>query len=284
HRRRRRGTLAGQAGSGLSGVQLLETGRDPVRQAVGRPGVDEVRRADQHRQPGTGRDADPARLRADHGQRHSRHGARHRRPARHRRRCRAGDRLPRLTGGTLDHRSGHPCRRRLHHLADLRNPHRAVRSTVEDSGPGSVMTAAKPAGYLRDPYPFFAERRRGSGVFHGTVIDYSRTPESLRPTDGYAAMSFDAVNRVLRDGRVFSSALYDTTIGLFTGPTLLAMEGGTHRAHRNLISAAFKTKALARWEPSIVRPIVNALIDEFIDTGTADLVRDFTFEFPTRVI
>lgn len=146
------------------------------------------------------------------------------------------------------------------------------------------MTAAKPAGYLRDPYPFFAERRRGSGVFHGTVIDYSRTPESLRPTDGYAAMSFDAVNRVLRDGRVFSSALYDTTIGLFTGPTLLAMEGGTHRAHRNLISAAFKTKALARWEPSIVRPIVNALIDEFIDTGTADLVRDFTFEFPTRVI
>ena len=25
-------------------------------------------------------------------------------------------------------------------------------------------------------------------------------------------------------------------------------------------------------------------IDEFIDAGTADLVRDFTFEFPTRVI
>ena len=41
---------------------------------------------------------------------------------------------------------------------------------------------------------------------------------------------------------------------------------------------------MLRWEPEIVRPVVNALIDEFTDTGEADLVRDFTFEFPTRVI
>jgi cytochrome P450 len=33
-----------------------------------------------------------------------------------------------------------------------------------------------------------------------------------------------------------------------------------------------------------VRPICNALIDEFIDAGEADLVRNFTLEFPTRVI
>jgi len=62
------------------------------------------------------------------------------------------------------------------------------------------------------------------------------------------------------------------------------MEGKKHREHRNLVSAAFKSKALARWEPAIVRPICNALIDEFIDAGQADLVRNFTFEFPTRVI
>jgi cytochrome P450 len=33
-----------------------------------------------------------------------------------------------------------------------------------------------------------------------------------------------------------------------------------------------------------VRPICNTLIDEFIDAGEADLIRTFTFEFPTRVI
>ncbi|OBF64698.1 cytochrome [Mycobacterium sp. 852002-51971_SCH5477799-a] len=137
---------------------------------------------------------------------------------------------------------------------------------------------------LRDPYPFFARKRREAGVFAGTVMDYSKTPESLMPKQEYSAMSFDAVNTVFRDGRVFSSKPYDKTIGLFMGPTILAMGGMKHREHRNLVSAAFKSKALARWEPTIVRPICNALIDEFIETGRADLVRNFTFEFPTRVI
>ena len=137
---------------------------------------------------------------------------------------------------------------------------------------------------LRDPYPFFAQKHGESDVFHGTVMDYSKTAESLRPKREYSAMSFNAVNMVFRDGRVFTSKPYDTTIGLFIGPTILAMDGKKHRDHRNLVSAAFKSKALARWEPTIVRPICNALIDEFINAGEADLVRNFTFEFPTRII
>jgi cytochrome P450 len=138
---------------------------------------------------------------------------------------------------------------------------------------------------LRDPYPFFAQKRRdSSGAFSGTVMDYSKTPDSLVPKREYTAVSFHAVNTVFRNGQVFSSAPYDDTIGLFIGPSILAMEGKKHREHRNLVSAAFRSKALAQWEPTIVRPICDALIDEFIDTGRADLVRDFTFEFPTRVI
>ncbi|MDT7765542.1 MAG: hypothetical protein QOC63_4962 [Mycobacterium sp.] len=137
---------------------------------------------------------------------------------------------------------------------------------------------------LRDPYPLFAQRRREAGVFKGGVMDWSKTPASMMPGQLYAAVSFDAVNRVFRDGKVFNSHIYDSTIGLFIGPTILAMEGKKHWEHRNLVSAAFKSKSLLRWEPEIVRPVVNALIDEFIDAGEADLVRDFTLEFPTRVI
>src|SRR5262249_13092741 len=91
--------------------------------------------------------------------------------------------------------------------------------------------------------------------------DYSKTPESLVPQREYSAMSFDAVNKVFHDGRVFSSKPYNQTIGLFIGPSILAMDGQQHRDHRNLVSAAFKSKALARWEPTIVRPVCNALID-----------------------
>ena len=137
---------------------------------------------------------------------------------------------------------------------------------------------------LRDPYSMFARRRLEGGVFRGSVMDWSTTPESLRPENLYAAVSFDAVNRMFRDGKVFNSRIYDSTIGLFIGPTILAMEGQPHWEHRNLVSAAFKSRSLARWEPEIVRPVVNGLIDEFIEAGEADLVRDFTFEFPTRVI
>jgi cytochrome P450 len=137
---------------------------------------------------------------------------------------------------------------------------------------------------LRDPYPFFAHKRRQAAVFKGTVMDYSKTPEDFRPKSEFSAMSFDAVNKVFRDGRVFSSQPYDKTIGLFMGPTILAMEGDKHRDHRNLVSAAFKSKALTRWQNTIIRPICNALIDEFIQTGEADLIRNFTLEFPTRVI
>jgi cytochrome P450 len=150
--------------------------------------------------------------------------------------------------------------------------------------PVQDVTADESFNLLRDPYPFFAKKRRESGVFKGSVMDWSKTPESMMPEHLYAAVSFDAVNRVFRDGKVFNSHIYDSTIGLFIGPSILAMEGRKHWEHRNLVSAAFKSKSLQRWEPEIVRPVVNGLIDEFIDAGEADLVKDFTFEFPTRVI
>ncbi|MCK0174886.1 cytochrome [Mycobacterium sp. 852013-51886_SCH5428379] len=147
-----------------------------------------------------------------------------------------------------------------------------------------VEDVDRSADLLRDPYPMFAARRRDSGVFKGSVMDWSKTPEDLKPDNLYAAVSFNAVNRVFRDNRLFDSSIYDSTIGLFIGPTILAMEGKPHRAHRNLVSAAFKSRSLLRWEPEIVRPICQELIDDIAEAGTADLISDFTFEFPTRVI
>lgn len=147
------------------------------------------------------------------------------------------------------------------------------------------VTADEAPDLLRDPYPIFERRRRDTGgVFCGSVMDWTKANEDFRPENLYSAVSFDAVNRVFRDSKVFNSHIYDTTIGLFMGPTILAMEGKIHREHRNLVSAAFKSRSLLRWEPEVVRPVVTALIDEFVDAGEADLVRDFTLEFPTRVI
>jgi len=77
------------------------------------------------------------------------------------------------------------------------------------------VTVDESADHLRDPYAFFAQKRREAGVFKGSVMDWSKTPESMLPEHLYAAVSFDAVNRVFRDGKVFNSHIYDSTIGLF---------------------------------------------------------------------
>ena len=61
--------------------------------------------------------------------------------------------------------------------------------------PVQDVTADETFDLLRDPYPLFARRRRESGVFKGSVMDWSKTPESMMPEDLYAAVSFDAVNR-----------------------------------------------------------------------------------------
>lgn len=146
------------------------------------------------------------------------------------------------------------------------------------------MTIADTTDLIEDPYPFFAERRREGDICEGTVMDLARLPESARNRHCYMAVSYDAVSAVLRNGRGFDSRNYDATIGTLMGPTILAMAGDRHRAHRDLVAAAFTSRSLAVWEPTIVRPICTRLLDEVAAAGRADLVRDFTFEFPTRVI
>ena len=54
-----------------------------------------------------------------------------------------------------------------------------------------------------------AEAARGRHVPRQSVMDWSKTPDSMIPENLYAAVSFDAVNRVFRDGKVFNSHIYD---------------------------------------------------------------------------
>ena len=86
-----------------------------------------------------------------------------------------------------------------------------------------------------------------------------------------------------REDEVFGSEMYNDTIGLVFGPTILGMHGKQHHDHRSLVSKAFKQSALNQWEPEVIDPICDQLVDEFKDDGEVDLVKAVTFEFPTRV-
>lgn len=133
------------------------------------------------------------------------------------------------------------------------------------------------------PYPFFEYMRRTEPVWHGTLSDQSQLPPELVPDDEWVLFGYDDVFRGFRDDQIFSSHAYDQTIGLVIGHTILAMGGKEHHDHRNLVAKAFRATALERWEPSVIGPVCDQLVDEIKNDGTADLVKALTFEFPTRV-
>lgn len=136
---------------------------------------------------------------------------------------------------------------------------------------------------VHDPYAFFAYKRRTEPVWRGTIMDTAMAPPELVAAEEWTLFDFDSVFAAFRDGEVFASEIYDNTIGLVLGPTILSMHGKQHHDHRSLVAKAFRQSALDYWEPALIDPICDQLVDEIKDDGGADLVQALTFEFPTRI-
>src|ERR1700748_2431888 len=134
------------------------------------------------------------------------------------------------------------------------------------------------------PYPFFEYMRRTDPVFHGSLMDHELMPPELKPDDERVLFGYDGAFQAFRDDKIFTSAAYDKTIGLAMGHMSLAMGGKDHHDQRSLVAKAFRATALERWEPSVIGPVCDQLIDEFKNARHADLVKALTFEFPTRII
>jgi cytochrome P450 len=138
------------------------------------------------------------------------------------------------------------------------------------------------AGDMRDPYPELATARREHPVQR---LDDSLMPhEESQPV--FFVYRFEDVAQVLRDSQTFSSAhIIDLIMGPVMGEhIILGMDDPRHRRYRALVSTAFRQKVLSRWETELVEPVANHLIDQFVDRGRAELVREFTFPYPTRII
>lgn len=140
------------------------------------------------------------------------------------------------------------------------------------------------AGELRDPFPRFAELLDESPV-HVGAIDLGTGPsEHFGPVEPVTVLGFDECVQVLRDSETFSSTVYEGVMGAVMGRTILQMDEPEHRMQRALVSPAFRSKMLERWEETLVRTVVNELIDRFASRGHADLVQELTFNFPVQVI
>jgi cytochrome P450 len=158
----------------------------------------------------------------------------------------------------------------------------AVNQDAEELAEELVDTIADfPVGSdIRDPYARLAEMRRAEGITQAELFDIPR----LSTRTSYQVLRYDDVTRAFSDPETFSSACHAELMEMVMGRTVLGMDGDEHRVHRDLVSRAFWQKTLARWEGSLVKPAIDALIDRFAERGRADLVPEFTVQFPVRVM
>jgi cytochrome P450 len=125
--------------------------------------------------------------------------------------------------------------------------------------------------------------RKTAPVWRGTLMESDLMPPELKNEENWTLFDFESVFRAFREDEVFGSEMYNNTIGLVFGPTILGMHGKQHYDHRSLVAKAFRQSALTQWEPEVIDPICDQLVDEFKEKGETDLVKAVTFEFPTRV-
>jgi cytochrome P450 len=155
------------------------------------------------------------------------------------------------------------------------------RDAVTDSDELGLFDDAV-AGDVRDPYPELAEARRANPI---QKLDSSLMPHE-EGQDVFFIYRHEDITQVLGDGETFSSAhIIDLIMGPIMGEhIMLGMDDPEHRRYRAIVSTAFRQKVLAQWEQELLVDVANELIDAFARRGSADLVREFNFPFPTKVI
>jgi cytochrome P450 len=137
------------------------------------------------------------------------------------------------------------------------------------------------SGDVRDPYTELGRLRREEPVQR---IDIPGMPgEEGKPI--FMVYRYEDAQQMLRDNETFSSSIIIQAFGdVFGKHVMLGMDEPEHGRHRALVSKAFSQKALARWEDELVSKVAHELIDAFADRGSADLVKEFNFPYPTRII
>ena len=135
---------------------------------------------------------------------------------------------------------------------------------------------------VADPYPFLAAARARGPV--QTAWPLPLADQDPDAEHSISVLGYDEALTVLRDHEAYSSSLLTDVMGPMFAGTIIAMDEPEHRAHRTLVAPAFRPKLLLRWEETLVRRVIDEIIDTFDSLGHAELVRDLTFAFPVRVI
>ena len=102
--------------------------------------------------------------------------------------------------------------------------------------------------------------------------------------DSHFVTHYDDVVAGMKDSATFSARGNKRGIGIVIGRTILEMEGAEHLRHRRILTPFFSLRALRNNVEKYIEATTHELIDRFVSDGRADLVPQFTFTYPLRVI
>jgi cytochrome P450 len=145
---------------------------------------------------------------------------------------------------------------------------------VQHGDVAELDVVAANIGDVRDPYEAYAFARERTPVARVSHLG----------ADVAMVYRFAEAEEMLGDSETFSSRINGKWMRPFLGRTILEMDGMEHHTHRKLISHAFRRKVVQQWEDELIRPTGNELVDRFASRGRAELVREFAWEFPVRII
>jgi cytochrome P450 len=138
--------------------------------------------------------------------------------------------------------------------------------------------------HLENPYPLYARAQREAPIFFSPLFAT------------WVVTRYEDVRAILHDPKRFSSSyLFRTPVDpppevldvLATLPpevgVLVNEDPPSHRRTRALVGKAFLPRQVARMEARIYA-IAHELIDHMHEVGCADLVRQYTYPLPMRVL
>lgn len=142
-------------------------------------------------------------------------------------------------------------------------------------------------GDYDDVYPVIEKLRQQGSVHKGEYrMLFTDVPDvEVHHLQHYMVLGYDACQRVLMDGETFGN--YDAfkhNLGKSFGNTVTVMDGAQHAMIRKVLQKAFLPNVVSRWGDSLVQPVIDKLMNKFIDKGKADLVEDYTHHFPFQIV
>jgi cytochrome P450 len=123
-----------------------------------------------------------------------------------------------------------------------------------------------------DPYPMFAMMRASMPVMRVEFMNRI----------AYTVSKYDDCVAVLKDSDTYSSRS-NAEVGKVMGRTLIEMDAKEHTRNRMLVQHVFVPRNLDRLEP-VLAHLVHEIVDRFEKKSSADLVADFTEQFPVQVM